>query len=341
MGIEVIADVQISISQAATAQENFNRALILGQSAACPTLQLFASLAAVGQVFAPTDPEYLAAQAIFEQAPAPADLLIGKMEQTAGDNDPAKTLNDIILSGDLGKSWYGVLLDVPDQTDTVAVATWVESNKRIHVATSNEADALTADVDDTGSVLKAAGRLRSLYQYCGTPADHADAALMGFALAHEPGTVAMANKTLAGVHPDGLTDGQIGYLDGKNSNYYVSIAGAGRERVGRMANGQWLDVVMGVDWIQSDMTLNIFNVISTLPKIPFTDAGIALIVNQMRLTLDTAKAKGIVDSYEILVPTAASFTQSQKQTRIADGITFTAVLSGSIQKSVVTGVVTA
>lgn len=436
MGIEQIVDVEVSIAQAATAQQSFNRALILGDHET-PTdlIKLYASMAAVAADYAAETPEYKAANALFNQNPSVEDVIIGAIlpipqvtqvvitnsassasidfqvnsetiiniptttdveadtealyaavnaasesiasaqyvnegdhaqgiyimasaaftltisghgGSTASQNtvqerslDVTTTLNNIFQSGDLGKSWYALALAVSAQQNVLDAAAWTEANKRIFAIAMDDAAAKTSATDDTLSLLKNLGYLRTLFQYTDELAEHPDAAVLGFALAHEPGSITLCNKTLQGVSSDVLTDSEQGYLDGKNGNYYISLAGAGRERVGRMVNGQWLDVVMGVDWIVSDMTLNIFNLLAMQDKVPFTDAGIDLVVAQVRLTLQKAVAQGILASFTITAPKAADFSAAEKQSRVLTGVEFTGVLAGAIQKTIIRGVVTA
>lgn len=437
MGIEQIVDVQISIAQAATAQQSFNRALILGDHDS-PTdlIKLYASLAAVAGDYGTGTPEYKAANALFEQNPSVEDVLIGTIVpvpqvtkvvitgdgvgdhidfqinseasiridttgveatdtetlyaavngalttvasaqyvndsahaegiyiictraftlvitgsgasdasqetvQPAG-QDITATLNTIFQSGALGKSWYAlVLADSSIDSSVLAAAAWVEANDRLLFVSRDDSAIKTSATDDIFSQLKDLGYLRTYSRWAGVSDQHADAAVAGYALAHDPGSVTLANKTIQGVSADALTDTEQGYLDGKNSNYYLSIAGAGRERVGRMVNGQWLDVVMGVDWVVSDMTLNIFNLIALQDKVPFTDAGIDLVVTQVRLTLQKAVTQGILASFTITVPKAADFSAAEKQSRALTGVEFDGVLAGAIQKTIIRGVVTA
>jgi len=437
MGIEKIVDIQISIAQAATAQQSFNRALILGDHDT-PTdlLKLYSSLAAVAADYGTGTPEYKAANSLFSQNPSVEDVLIGTIvpvpqvtqvvitgdsssasidfqvnSETAinlptttdiaadtatllglinavsesvaaaqyvnpsdhaqgiyvtatraftltitghggstasqdtvqtADLDIATTLNEIFQSGELGKSWYAlVLADASVDQHALDAAAWVEANKRIFIVATDVAAVKTSATDDLCSLLKNHGYLRTFYQWTAAVTEHPDAAVAGYALAHEPGSVTACNKTLQGVSSDSLTDTETGYLDGKNANYYISVAGAGRERVGRMVNAQWLDVVMGVDWIQSDMTTNVFNLLALQDKVPFTDAGIDLVVTQVRLTLQKAVAKGILASFTITAPKASDFSQAEKQSRVLTGVEFTGVLAGAIQKTIIRGVVTA
>lgn len=69
MGIESVVNVQISRETATIDQVGFGRALILGENLPEPDLiKLYDSLEAVAEDFESTDPEYIAAQQLFDRS---------------------------------------------------------------------------------------------------------------------------------------------------------------------------------------------------------------------------------------------------------------------------------
>ena len=108
-----IVNVQVTLDPTTAATRNFGALLILGDSGKIPDANgavLFTDLASVGDTFATTDPEYIAATLFFAQSPQPSTLYIANFTKN-GDGDQTATLasriNDLAsASGD----WYGLAL---------------------------------------------------------------------------------------------------------------------------------------------------------------------------------------------------------------------------------------
>lgn len=82
-----IVNVQVTLDPTAAATRNFGALLILGDSGKIPDANgavLFSDLASVGETFATTDPEYLAATIFFAQSPQPSTLYIANYTKPAG-----------------------------------------------------------------------------------------------------------------------------------------------------------------------------------------------------------------------------------------------------------------
>lgn len=82
-----IVNVQVTLDPTAAATRNFGALLILGDSGKIPDADnavLFTDLDSVGDTFATTDPEYLAATLFFAQSPQPSTLYIANYTKSAG-----------------------------------------------------------------------------------------------------------------------------------------------------------------------------------------------------------------------------------------------------------------
>lgn len=82
-----IVNVQVTLDPTAAATRNFGALLILGSSGKihdADNAVLFTDLASVGDKFAPTDPEYLAATIFFAQSPQPSTLYIANYTKSVG-----------------------------------------------------------------------------------------------------------------------------------------------------------------------------------------------------------------------------------------------------------------
>lgn len=258
---------------------------------------------------------------------------------TTANSGITDNLDAIVASGDLGGSWYALISMYRTETDILAAAAWVESNKKIYIACNDDADVITSATDDVASLLQDAAYARTAFLWSEDEANFPDAACLGRMLPTEPGTATWAFKTLAGITIDELTDTEIAYLKAKNANYYTEVGGVNITRDGKVAEGEWLDVIRGIDWIEARMEENIYSLIVSVDKIPFTNPGIAQVVNQVEQILNQAVTRNILVVYDITVPKAEDFTQAQKQTRTLTGITFTGTLAGAVHAVTITGTV--
>lgn len=86
LSVSDLVNVTVSLSPTATALRNFGSLLILGSSPVIDTNErrrLYPSLAAIGNDFGQSAPEYVAASLFFGQSPQPAQLYIGRWARTA------------------------------------------------------------------------------------------------------------------------------------------------------------------------------------------------------------------------------------------------------------------
>lgn len=246
-------------------------------------------------------------------------------------------LDTIVASGDIGNSWYALMLTTRTDGDILEGAMWIEARNKIFIGCSSAAAIITNATDDIASVLQSAEYARSNVFYSTDEANYPDAALLGKMLPKEPGTATYALKALAGITKDELTDTEIAYAKAKGANYYIELGGTGITQNGNMAEGEWIDVIVGIDWIQARAQENIFALLITVDKVPFTNAGIDQIVNQLRQILTQAVDREILASFEITTPLASSFTATQKQSRVVTGIEFTGVLAGAVHATTIFG----
>lgn len=342
MGLDISTVVNVSISRttAQVTQKGFGRALILGitNQSDKGTAKLYASIAEVAVDFDPADPEYLAAAAMFSQSPAPNDVYIG-----IGDSgtDPDAMLTALTANG--YTDFYAILLagTINTAANIALVAAWVEAQsfKRIFLASVKEAGILDAgSTTDVAYLTKAANYSRTAVAYSGATNDYLlAAAWAGKMLPVEPGSSNYAFKTLVGITADDLTSAELAAAEGKNANVYVNIGGVSVTQLGTMADAEPIDIIVGVDWLQSIIQQDIYTLLVNVPKVPFTDAGISQVLNVLTGDLKQAVSQGVLASYNVPEVKASDYTAAQRQSRVLSGITFTGQLAGAVNKVTVVG----
>lgn len=168
-------------------------------------------------------------------------------------------------------------------------------------------------------------------------------------------TLTWAYKNIIGATADNITATQITNLigdptlgsGGKNTNIYTSILGDSVTRLGKVASGEHIDVIIGRDWLATRMYENIWGVMKSVKKIPFTSGGIALIVNQILKTLKLGIATNFLDfdpdlgpsGVRVTYPSIDAISASDKSARILSGIKFQAKVAGAIHVVKITGTI--
>lgn len=241
--------------------------------------------------------------------------------------------------------WYGFVLTDRSSASQQAAALWAEASGKVFFAASEEANVAdqTAAADSTtlAHILSAADYERSFGVYHDdADAAYPDAAAMGWALAHDPGTYTMALKSLASVAVVSLTETQSTNVRAKNFNSYELVGGQNILREGVVASGEFLDTIIGIDWLQARITERVFARLVSALKIPFTDAGVAVIEGEVRAQLKEGVDRGFLSSFTVTVPLVKDVSNVNRAARTLPDVKFTAVLAGAIHKTVITGVVT-
>lgn len=247
--------------------------------------------------------------------------------------------------------FYGIILASRDAADVLTMAAYVETQEKLFVTATAEAGAIDADVTtDVGYKLQEKNYYRTAAFYHALAAtEYADAAVMARCFAIEPGGETWTNKKLAAVTADGLTETQYNAATKKNLNTFEKFRNVSITQNGKVAAGEWIDVIRFRDWLVEEIRTNVFYLLINNDKIPYTDAGIAMIESVVRKALEDGQdAGGIAPTeydedgntnagYEIEVPTAADITPNQKASRVLEGIKFTARLTGAIHVVKISG----
>ena len=255
----------------------------------------------------------------------------------------------------VNNSWYGIVLCSNSDNDILQLAAAVEGLTKIFIAASSDSAIATSSTTDLMSVLKGKSYKRTALVF--SPASDnlgIDAAWMGGQLPLTPGSNNWAWQTLAGISPDSLTDNQIGILvgnpaaqvEGKNANIYTTIGGVNATLFGQMAGGQYIDITVGVDWLKSQIQVNILESLKGAAalnsKVPYTDLGVSVFEQDVRAAIDLGVTNGLIngaDDITVSAPLVASVPINQRAGRLAPTISFSCTLAGAINSVKVNGTV--
>lgn len=237
-------------------------------------------------------------------------------------------------------SWYSIGNHSRVSADIVALAALIEPLRRLHWWQCNDSDMLTSATTDPGSLLKASAYARSVGIYHALDTEYADMAFMAKVLTADPGSVTGKFKSLAGITADVLTAAEQGFLGGstptdggKNINYYTTTGGVAITQEGKVAVGEFIDVMRDIDYLHVNMQADVFGVFLNNSKVPYTDLGIAQIESVVRARLTNAVRLGILadnDNLYVTVPRASEVLTADKAARLLPDVKFGGDIAGAI-----------
>lgn len=270
-----------------------------------------------------------------------SDVSLLKIAQTHA--EPATALaTDLAAITNESDDWYGLITLYNSDAYVLAAAAWIQTVKKIYLADVSDSETATLAItgSDLADDLHTLAYSRSSAVYHPSPAAMLAANWYGTRLPYDPGSEDWKFASPSGVAPVSSTSTHRTNLRAKKANTLQAQGGRNIMWEGTTADGGFIDNIRGLDWLEDDMLTGVFGAMVAAVKIPFTNAGIALIVNEVRASLSRAETAGIIDSgWVVTYPKAADISSANKVLRILPDIKFSATLAGAIHKVRISGVV--
>jgi len=258
--------------------------------------------------------------------------------------------------------FYGLIMTERTQSDVLEAAanTEASSQYRIFGAATDEAGAkLATSTSDLMALTKAAGYERTFVVYHDQAATvWPEATWMGSQFTQNPGASTWAFKRLPSIPTTDLTATESlvirkNFGFGKNGNVFVRVRGAPITFEGTMASGEYIDNIRFRDWLEDQITVNIYSLLVNAPKVPYTDGGIGQIEARIRQSLERGIERGGISpaifnpetqelepSYVINLPRQFDVPFNEKANRRLTDSSFRAVLAGAIHHVELPGTLT-
>ncbi len=247
--------------------------------------------------------------------------------------------------------FYGVILASRVVAEIKDMAAACQANKKLFGTGTAEADVFKGDAtDDIGSFLQGKS-YDHVYTFGDKEAgtEYAECALMARCFAINPGGETWANKQLTGVTSDKLSETEFLACKKKNVNTYEKFRNLAITQIGKVASGEWIDVIRFRDWLEEEIKTNVFTALINSDKVPYTDPGIAIIEKAIHAALVLGQTRGgiapteydsdgnVNEGFKITVPLAIDCSSNNKANRLLEDISFTARLAGAIHNVVIKG----
>lgn len=250
-------------------------------------------------------------------------------------------INEIVV---VDNTWYAIMIESHLEADILAVAGQIEGMKKVYATSSASADIKTTVTTDVFSQLQALGYQRTFGLYSATAnSQFPECAWVGYQLQEQPGSNTWAYKALTGVTVSVLSDTESTNILTKAGSTYETVGGLNSTIGAKMFGGEWIDVMIFVDWLEQRMKERLWSRMVNSKKIPYTAAGAAIIEAEIRAQLnDGIRVGGLAPSPSptVNVPDVLSLSTNARAQRIFEGITFEARLAGAIHFVKIKGTVT-
>jgi hypothetical protein len=257
-----------------------------------------------------------------------------KFENTSADPGIAADLANIRNND---SDWYGLSVDNESKAIILAADGWAESQDIMGASQYHDTAVLENTAGNVALTLKAqsAGRWFGVVAKRDTSAYGGTGAL-GERFPFDPGSEGAGGtwhgKTIKGLIAGGWSTTQKGNVRGANVMYYEVTAGASTLLDGKVAGGEFADVVRFLDWYRIRSEEAVAQAIISAQKIPFTDRGIGVIYTTLKAIQTQGElVEGFVPGTSTLnVPKRTDVPLADRRARKLTGITGTVTLAGAI-----------
>jgi Protein of unknown function (DUF3383) len=321
-------DVTITRQTKAVSEKGFGLPLVLATSKNLP-YKVYADIEQVPSDFATTTEEFKLLSRMFGQNPRPAEIAVFGVQYDNAMDTPetlVTALNDLVKTNN--DFYYLVSVEQGDE-EVEALADWISTRDKIYaVSTSSDIlyTTLSSLYDNVFVLVHDQPR-----QY---PAEGLVAQLAPLPI----GSYTWTFKTIQGVSPAAYDDTKINEIHTNNACTYIRESGVDITSHGVATSGEYMDIVQSTHFLKARLAEAVFQLLAKNPKIPYTDAGIAMVVAEVDKVLKQAFRQGIIADengeplYSITVPKRADIPTNTKAQRILPDIEWTATIAGAIEK---------
>lgn len=315
-----LKDVVVTINVANPAPRiGLGRPVIFTQAAGEPKYTEFSNIGALREVYPIGTTTEAKAGTVFAQTNQPDKVAVATYDTDVEDS----------LELFYNNAWHFALIANDDSDQQVQAASFMNDKDFKFVAVQVKDDAGREAVK---------GKKRTLIFDHDIVGEHLDAAAVGENGSLPVGSITWKFKSLKKVTPRYLSDVQMAAIDEDNSMAYV-YKGTGKAQLsnGVLADGEWIDVVHGQDWVKADMENEVQYALEQNAKLPYDSRGIAVITAAAETTLKRAFNNDIIallddgsPDYTVSALTRDQVEATDRKERVYRGLSFEFGNAGAI-----------
>lgn len=240
--------------------------------------------------------------------------------------------------------WYFISAEDRTQQFVLAMASEIQARKKIFFTANADVKALqgtdlTSATDVPAQLAKSKYTRTVCLWHHTSEYDYPEMAYIAYGAPYDAGSIAWGNAQLTGVaaslqpaNQRPLTSIQKSALDTRSCNFIDLDGGVPVVRRGITSGGEWIDIVRGVDWLESDLKTSLRDLLINQKggKITYDDTGITRIRQVIETSLQRAVNRNFLSTYTVTVPKASQVALADKKARILKDVTFHGILAGAI-----------
>lgn len=330
-------DVVITRETKPVSEKGFGLPLMLATSKSLD-YTVFTDPSEVVEVFGESSREYKLANRMFGQTPRLAELACYGVSYVPDVDDVTvliAALNELVQ---VNNEFYYLVCPENGDKEIKALAEWVSGQEKIYGATTTSI-ALTEELS---------GQYDRVFLSVHDDPDafHAEG-LIGMCAPKTIGSYTWTFKQVTGVSAAKLTNAEINQVLKNNATCQINEAGVLMNAKGVVTSGEYIDNIQATDYLKARITEDVFRLLATKDKLPYTNEGIALVVDALETRLKQAFRQGIIATndygepdYKIIYPKRSEIPKNTIAKRVLPDINFKAVVAGAIEKVQINGVLT-
>lgn len=267
---------------------------------------------------------------------------VAKLNTTANVSDSLGTALDKIEK--YNDEFYFVTADDRTTNGVEALAKEVEARKKIYFTAISDPDSLNGTnitgATDVGAYLASHKFSRTAVLWHQTaPDDFPELAYVAYGAPYDAGSISWGNALLTGQdysrQPSNkrpLNTAQKSALEARNVNYIDFEGGQNVVRHGKVVSGEWIDIIRGVDWLQSELTADLRDLLINQKggKVTYDETGITRVRQVIETTLQRAVNRRFLETFKVDMPRYLDVSIADKRARLLKDVKFTGILAGAI-----------
>ena len=208
--------------------------------------------------------------------------------------DPETALAAVVGIDQLFSSqFYAIVMPEASEDDHEQISAYVEASDPVHYYAINTADTNILDpmhTTDIASIMAGFGYNKTAVCYSTSNPHFAESYIGRIVTTIWTGVntaITLMYKRSPGTMVEQLSTNMANAIKDKHANVYAGVSnGAQIIQDGTSASGEFTDTIWGADALALDVQRGLFNTLYTTPtKIPQTDAGMSVLINQAKTVL--------------------------------------------------------
>lgn len=149
----------------------------------------------------------------------------------------------------------------------------------------------------------------------------------------DAGSITWNYKEVSGVT---TSDVDVNDVIDLNGNVIINQHGINHTHDGRVASGEWIDVIRSSHYLYARIDESVFGTLIRAPKVPYDNGGISMIEAAIEAPIKQAAGRGMVAEedgeflYEVRAPKRSETTQNDRAERTLPDIVAEVTLAGAI-----------